>query len=74
MNQQIRDCGKELSERGPYVTLVPDLYRGKVTADDKEANHYMSDLDWPGAVADIQGAARYHYNIILMQMHHVSFY
>ena len=41
------------------VTLVPDLYRGKVATDHETAGHYMSDLDWPGAVKDIAGAAKY---------------
>ena len=41
------------------VTLVPDLYRGKIATDHETAGHYMSDLDWSGAVQDIAGAAKY---------------
>ncbi|WAR14855.1 DLHH-like protein [Mya arenaria] len=33
-----------------FATLVPDLYRGKITKDYEEAGHLMSGLDWPGAV------------------------
>ena len=31
MNQQIVDEAKHLSEEGSFVTVVPDLYRGKVS-------------------------------------------
>ena len=31
MNQQIQDEAKELAEMGGFVTIVPDLYRGKVS-------------------------------------------
>ena len=41
------------------MTLVPDLYRGKTTEDYEEAGHMMDTLDYPGAVLDIRGAARY---------------
>lgn len=30
MNQQIQDEAKQISEEGSFVTIVPDLYRGKV--------------------------------------------
>jgi carboxymethylenebutenolidase len=41
------------------VTLVPDLYRGKVAIDHETAGHYMNDLDWQCAVQDIQAAVNY---------------
>lgn len=59
MNQQIQDEAKEIAEQGDFVALVPDLYRGKVATDRETAGHYMGDLDWPGAVKDITGAAKY---------------
>ena len=59
MNQQIQDEAADLASKGPFVALVPDLYRGKVATDHEEAGHLMNDLDWPGAIKDIQGAARY---------------
>lgn len=34
--------------------LIPDLYRGKLTLDAKEAEHTMTGLDWPGAVQDVR--------------------
>jgi len=42
-----------------FVTIIPDIYRGKVAIDHEEAGHLMTGLDWKGAVDDIQGAARY---------------
>ncbi|KAH9488966.1 hypothetical protein Btru_061745 [Bulinus truncatus] len=59
MNTQIQDCGKDLCGRLNVVTLVPDLYRGKVAEDNETAGHYMGSLDWKGAVEDIRGAAKY---------------
>ncbi|XP_052759757.1 protein usf-like [Mya arenaria] len=57
MNEQIVRTGRELAEMGRFATLVPDLYRGKITKDYEEAGHLMSGLDWPGAVEDIRAAA-----------------
>lgn len=59
MNQQIQDEAADLASKGPFVALVPDLYRGKVATDHEEAGHLMNDLDWPGAIKDIQAAAKY---------------
>jgi len=42
-----------------FVSIIPDIYRGKVAVDHEHAGHLMEGLDWPGAVADIQAAARY---------------
>ena len=38
---------------------MPDLYRGNVATDNERAGHLMSNLDWQGAVQDIQGAVNY---------------
>ncbi|XP_052286659.1 protein usf-like isoform X6 [Dreissena polymorpha] len=57
MNEQIIARGKELAEMGNFVTLVPDLYRGKVAKDHEEAGHLSGSLDWAGAIEDIRGAA-----------------
>jgi len=59
INDQIKQQGEEISKRGNFSVLVPDLYRGKVATDHETAGHYMNDLDWAGAVKDIQGAAKY---------------
>jgi len=49
---------KKLAAAG-YRTVVPDLYRGKLGVEAEEAHHMMSSLDFPGAVEDIRGAARF---------------
>lgn len=55
LNQQIQDEAKEIAEKGDFVALVPDLYRGKLATDNEGAGHLMGNLDWPGAVKDITG-------------------
>ena len=59
MNEQIKTAAHDIGMLGNFVTLVPDLYRGKVADDREEAGHLMSGLDWPGAVSDIKGAAKF---------------
>ena len=44
-----------IADRG-FRVLVPDLYRGKLSLEAKEAEHLMGGLDWAGAVEDIRGA------------------
>jgi len=59
MNEQIKQQAANISSQGKFVTLVPDLYRGRVAIDVPSAIHITSGLDYHGAVKDIQGAARY---------------
>ena len=59
MNKQIKEEAQDIGKTGLFVTIVPDLYRGKIATDNEEANHLMSNLDWPGAVKDIKAAAQY---------------
>ncbi|XP_046576686.1 protein usf-like isoform X2 [Haliotis rubra] len=59
LNQQIQDEAAEISRDGNFSTIVPDLYRGKLATDNEEANHLMSELDWPGAIQDITACAKY---------------
>eukprot|EP00887_Chlorella_sp_A99_P001466 scaffold8.g1466.t1 len=49
---------KRLAAAG-YRTLVPDLYKGKIGVDKEEAQHLMSNLDFPGAVEEIKEAVEY---------------
>ena len=58
MNDQIQNCGKEIASGVKAVTIVPDLYRGKVATDNEEAGHLMGALDWAGAVQDIKACAK----------------
>ena len=59
MNEIIINEAADISERGNLVTIVPDLYRGKIGTDHETAGHYASDLDWLGAVQDISASAKY---------------
>jgi carboxymethylenebutenolidase len=59
VNDQIRGVADRLAECG-YLALVPDLYRGKSTVEEAEANHLMQGLDFADAASqDIAGAVQY---------------
>jgi carboxymethylenebutenolidase len=59
LNDQIRGVADKLAKAG-YRALVPDLYRGKVAVDAKEANHLMTGLNFGDAAGqDIRGAVQY---------------
>ena len=59
VNDQIRGVADRLSAAG-YRVVVPDLYRGKMSLDHKEAEHLMGGLDFGDAAAqDIRGAVQY---------------
>ncbi|MFC5430661.1 dienelactone hydrolase family protein [Paraburkholderia denitrificans] len=56
LNDQIRGVANRLAQAG-YLVLVPDLYRGKATVEEEEANHLMNGLDFADAASqDIRGA------------------
>ena len=56
LNAQIRGVADRLAAAG-YQALVPDLYRGKSTAEAEEAHHLMSALDFGDAASqDVRGA------------------
>uniref|UniRef100_A0A0B7AIQ0 Dienelactone hydrolase domain-containing protein n=1 Tax=Arion vulgaris TaxID=1028688 RepID=A0A0B7AIQ0_9EUPU len=59
MNQHILDTARQISEKTKFVTVVPDLYRGKVAVDRETAGHYVQDLNWKGAVQDVHAFARH---------------
>jgi carboxymethylenebutenolidase len=59
LNEQIRGVADRLATAG-YLALVPDLYRGKSTAEEAEAHHLMSGLDFGDAASqDIRGAVQF---------------
>jgi carboxymethylenebutenolidase len=59
LNDQIKGVANRLAAAG-YRALVPDLYRGKVGLDAKEAEHLMNNLDFADAATqDVRGAVRY---------------
>lgn len=59
LNDQIRGVAGRFASAG-FTALVPDLYRGKSTVDEEEANHLKSDLDFADAASqDIRGALQH---------------
>jgi len=58
VNDQIKSRAAEFGAQG-IISLIPDLYRGKVATNHEEAGHLMGGLDWQGAVVDVEGAAKY---------------
>ena len=59
LNDQICGVADRLARAG-YNALAPDLYKGKVVQKDDEANHLMSNLNFPDAThQDIRGAVQY---------------
>lgn len=53
LNDQIKGAAQRFAKNG-YRALVPDLYRGKVGLDAKEAEHLMGNLNF----ADAAGQGR----------------
>jgi carboxymethylenebutenolidase len=59
LNDQIRSVANRLAEAG-YRVLVPDLYRGELGLDAKEAEHLMTNLDFGDAAGqDVRGAVQF---------------
>ncbi|HEY3818352.1 MAG TPA: dienelactone hydrolase family protein [Polyangiaceae bacterium] len=58
LNAQMRGKCDRFAAEG-YLTLVPDLYHGKVATNDEQAGKLMGELDWGKAVAEIGDAVAY---------------
>src|SRR5688500_1031649 len=59
LNDQIKGVAERFA-KGGYRALVPDLYRGKVTVEAKEAEHLMGGLNFGDAAGqDVRGAVQY---------------
>ena len=59
LNDQIKGVAERLAKAG-YRALVPDLYRGKVTVEAKEAEHLMTQLNFADAASqDVRGAVQH---------------
>ncbi|HEY8875991.1 MAG TPA: dienelactone hydrolase family protein [Roseateles sp.] len=59
LNDQIRGVAERFAQAG-FTALVPDLYRGKSTVEEEEADHLKSDLDFADAASqDIRGAVQH---------------
>jgi carboxymethylenebutenolidase len=59
VNDQIKGVAARYASLG-YRALIPDLYRGKLGLDAKEAEHLMSGLDFGDAAGqDVRGAVQH---------------
>jgi carboxymethylenebutenolidase len=59
LNEQIKGVANRLMAAG-YRALIPDLYRGQLGLDAKEAEHLMTNLNFGDAAAqDIRGAVQH---------------
>ena len=59
LDEQIKAVADQLAAAG-YRVLVPDLYRGKLALEAKEAEHLMGDLNFGDVAAqDIRGAVQH---------------
>jgi len=59
LNDQIKGVAQQFATHG-YRALVPDLYRGQLGLDAKEAEHLMTNLNFADAAGqDIRGAVQY---------------
>jgi len=59
LNDQIKGVANKLAAQG-YRALVPDLYRGQIGLDAKEAEHLMGGLNFGDAAGqDVRGAVQH---------------
>ena len=59
LDDEIQSVADRLAKAG-YRALVPDLYRGKLALEAKEAEHLMNDLNFGDAASqDVRGAVQY---------------
>ena len=59
MTEQIKGVANRLAAAG-YRALIPDLYRGKMSMDAKEAEHLMQGLNFGDAAGqDVRGAVQF---------------
>lgn len=58
LNDHIKHVADRLAAAG-FATLAPDLYRGQVALEPDEARKLAMALEFPQALADIQGAVDY---------------
>ena len=59
LDEEVKSVADRLAKAG-YCALVPDLYRGKLALEAKEAEHLMGDLNFGDAASqDIRGAVQY---------------
>ncbi|KAJ1656096.1 hypothetical protein IWQ61_004265 [Dispira simplex] len=58
VNQQMKNMARRFADQG-FLTVVPDLYHGRLATNSQEATHLMDGLDWPGALVEIQASVNF---------------
>jgi len=58
VTDKIQRQAMHISSKG-YRTVIPDLYKGKLGVTAEEANHMMTNLDFPQAVEEIKQTAEF---------------
>ena len=59
VNKTMALLADRYAREGGFRAICVDVYRGEIATDMENANHLMSNLNWMGALKDIQGAAAY---------------
>lgn len=65
MNEQIKQQALDIGMQGKFVTLVPDLYRGKVAKNSTAALHLVQNLDYPGEFTNLSSHPLVNIGILL---------
>ena len=58
LNEHIKNIAQRYADEG-FTAIAPDLYRGMVTADFKEAGQLMKGLPRDRALRDLKGAVEF---------------
>ena len=58
LNDHIKSIADRFADAG-FAALAPDLYRGQIATEPDEARKLVMALQFPAALADIQGAVNY---------------
>eukprot|EP00457_Paulinella_chromatophora_P013591 gb/GEZN01013915.1/.p1 GENE.gb/GEZN01013915.1/~~gb/GEZN01013915.1/.p1 ORF type:complete len:301 (+),score=32.01 gb/GEZN01013915.1/:32-934(+) len=59
VTDQVKRQAASIAKAGNFRCVIPDLYRGKIGVTKEEANHHMTNLDFPGAVSEIGQTAEF---------------
>jgi len=58
VNEQIKKQASDIANKG-YISIIPDLYRGKIGVDAEEAAHLKDSLDFKEAINDVDALISY---------------
>ncbi|CAB4383534.1 unnamed protein product [Rhizophagus irregularis] len=54
INEQIKIHAQRIADNTNTLTVVPDLYKGKLGLSQEEASHLMTNLDWKHALVELE--------------------